>query len=123
MRTFRSISFLRTSGSMSRKMPSPSAMKNSPPETVAGWKHTNAPAVAAKVRLRRFHDAHERSVVQGVRHDVAPLDASVAVPAGGTAGVVVASCGQREPLVTKHVVVVASCAAGASRALVFVVSG
>lgn len=43
MRTFSSYSRCSTFVSMSRKMAAPSAIRNSPPLTVAGLKHTNAP--------------------------------------------------------------------------------
>ena len=43
---------------------------------------SNAAAVAAKVRLRRFHDAHERSVVQGVRSRRRPARRVRRSPAG-----------------------------------------
>ena len=46
MRTLRSQSVFKISGSRSRKMRSPSAIRNSPPETVAGMKQTKAPYVA-----------------------------------------------------------------------------
>ena len=46
IRTFSSYSFVSTSVGMSRRIFSPSAIRNSPPETVAGMKQTKAPYVA-----------------------------------------------------------------------------